>query len=126
MDLRPYRPDDLQPCLAVLGPSAEFEAFLTAPTGPYFVMEHDGALIGCGGYVIEARTARLVWGAIRQDMRHQGLGRLLLMYRLREIGKLGKIETVSVEVPPEYAGFFESQGFRGGPTSFVKRLTVCS
>jgi N-acetylglutamate synthase-like GNAT family acetyltransferase len=131
MDLRPYRADDRHACLALLQPSPDLEAFLTAPAGPFFVMEHDGALIGCGGYVTEARTARLVWGVIRPDMRRQGLGRFLLMYRLREIGKLGSIETVSVDVPPEFAPFFEKQGFhtsgaRDGRTVLVKRLTVCA
>jgi N-acetylglutamate synthase-like GNAT family acetyltransferase len=138
MDIRPYRPADLPACLAVLdshlpeaGLRAEFEAFLTAPEGPYFVLEHDGALIGCGGYVVQASAARLVWGVIRRDAQHQGLGRFLLMYRLREIGKETGIETVSVEVPAEAAGFFEAQGFRraadrGGQLTLVKRLIVCS
>ena len=138
MDLRPYRPADLPGCLAVLdshlpdaGQRAEFETFLTAPRGSYFVLEHDRSLVGCGGYVAQAPTARLVWGVIRRDAQHQGLGRFLLMYRLREIGKVANIETVSVEVPPDAAGFFEAQGFRkagerGARVTLVKRLIVCS
>jgi hypothetical protein len=68
---------------------------------------------------------------IRSDLQRQGLGRYLLMYRLREIGKLPGIERVSVHVPRPVAPFFETQGFRvagmtGGQVELVKKLTVCA
>lgn len=138
MDLRPYRPADRTACLAVFDSNSapdrlKFEDFLQSPEGPYFVMEHDGEIIGCGGYVLEPDqpVASLVWGMIRRDSHGQGLGRFLLMYRLREISKSGRIDRVRLETSPPVAKFFEGQGFRivgevNDRVEMVKKLTVCS
>jgi N-acetylglutamate synthase-like GNAT family acetyltransferase len=91
------------------------------------VLEHEGAIVGCGGYALSPPSARLVGISIRPDARRQGLGRYLLMYCLREIGKAGGIDVVTVEAPPESAGFLESQGFRpAGSATYIKKLTVCA
>jgi len=141
MDIRPYNPADRHACLTIFdltecrSPATreEFERFLEHPSGPYFVMEHDGSIIGCGGYTSGAApgVASLVWGMIRDDVRGQGLGRFLLMYRLREIAREPTIERVVVEVPAGMAGFFEHQGFkptvrREDRVELVKRLAVCT
>jgi N-acetylglutamate synthase-like GNAT family acetyltransferase len=138
MDLRPYGSIDRDACLAIFdspSPSerARFDEFLKAPDGPYFVMEHDGAVVGCGGYTVgpEPDVATLVWGIIRNDLRRQGLGRFLLMFRLREIGKAGSIQRVLVETSQDTAKFYESQGFKvagetDGRVVLVKKLTVCA
>ena len=124
MDLRPYSPGDLHHCLAVfdsnspqfLDPSArrEFEDFLDQLSCPYFVMEHDGAIVGCGGYSIEQenKLAHLVWGMVRSDSHKLGLGRYLLLFRLREITKAGGIQTVHLDAPQHSAKFYEKQGFK--------------
>lgn len=130
MDIRPYVPADREGCLAVCS-SASFAAFLEYPEGPFFVMEHDGAVAGCGGFTISGDTARLHWGMIREDQRSQGLGRFLLMYRLREIGKAGDVQRVLAEVPSLYASFFEKQGFKlarvtQDTVEMVKKLAVCA
>jgi N-acetylglutamate synthase-like GNAT family acetyltransferase len=142
MDVRPYWPADREACLAIFDSvgspigfqeRASFERFLERPEGPYFVMEQDGAVMACGGFEIapEAGLATLVWGMVRRDVQKQGLGRFLLMYRLREIGKLGGVQQVRVEVLREVAGFFEGQGFKaagvvGERVELVKKLTVCA
>jgi GNAT superfamily N-acetyltransferase len=109
MELRPYLASDRDACLAIFDSNVpEFldaaargrlERFLDRPEGPYFVMEHDGALAGCGGYVAVAgeNVATLLWGMVRRDAQRLGLGRFLLMYCLREIGKLNGIGSVRVE-----------------------------
>jgi N-acetylglutamate synthase-like GNAT family acetyltransferase len=137
MDVRRYLPTDRIACLSIFDSNraagrAGFEKFLEAPEGPYFVMEHDGGIVGCGGYTVDAesRLATLVWGMIRRDSHGQGLGRFLLMFRLREIGKLGGIERVRLETSQPAAKFFEGQGFKiVGPVNegveMVKKLTVC-
>ena len=111
----------------------KFEKFLAAPEGQYFVMEHDGETLGCGGYTVdpEPGVATLVWGMIRKDSKGQGLGRFLLMFRLREIGKMGGIDRVRLETSRPAAKFFEDQGFKvvgaaNGRVEMVKRLSVCS
>jgi N-acetylglutamate synthase-like GNAT family acetyltransferase len=143
VELRTYLPTDREACLVVFdsqaphpfGPDAraQFENFLDRGGATYFVMEYDGVVIGCGGYKIdaEASVARLVWGMVRRDSQGMGLGRYLLMYRLREIGKVGGIDNVRVETPQESAAFFEGQGFKAvsvsnGQVEMLKKLTVCA
>ena len=132
MDLRPYQPDDRDACMAMMDRPG-FDRFLDALSCPYFVMEHDGAIVACGGYQLEVeeKQARLVWGMVGPQWRKMGLGRLLLMYRLREIGKVNGIERVVMETSPEAAPFFEKQGFKviqvlEDRVEMVKRLIVCA
>lgn len=124
MDLRPYAAADRGACLAVFDTNApgafdlaerpKFAAFLEGLTNPYVVMEHDGAVVGCGGYRIDAehKMALLRWGMIRRDVQKMGLGRLLLLYRIREISKAASAERVRLATAPPAARFFEKQGFK--------------
>ena len=124
MDVRAYSPADRAACLAVFdsntpqffnpGERPDFEKFLDAVDCSYFVMEHDGAIAGCGGYAIAQDTslASLVWGMVRGDLHKLGLGRFLLMFRLREITKAGGIQLVRLGTSQHTAPFFEKQGFK--------------
>jgi N-acetylglutamate synthase-like GNAT family acetyltransferase len=141
MDIRPYTTADRDPCLAVLHSHTQprlpgderFQTFLEILHGPFFVMEHDAAIVGCGGYVLSPETdsARLLWGMVRSDLQRQGLGRFLLMFRLREIGKHGDVRMVHALASKSAAPFFEKQGFRTLSVSddgveLVKKLAVCA
>ena len=143
MDVRPYQPKDRTACLAILNslvprlisPASKprFETFLDNITDPFFVMEHDDSIIGCGGYAIppNSDTAELKWGMVRDDLRKTGLGRFLLLYRIREIAKTNGIAMVTVETPPASAPFFDKQGFHRlnsdeETVRLTKRLTVCA
>ena len=124
MDVRPYLLTDRDACLAVFDSNApefflahertEFESFLDNPDGPYFVMDHDGLIAGCGGYVIgdEPGQARMAWGMVLREWQQKGLGRLLLMYRLRQITKAGGVKFVGLDTTQRSAPFFLSQGFK--------------
>jgi N-acetylglutamate synthase-like GNAT family acetyltransferase len=124
MEVRPYSPADKTACLAVFDSNtprffdpterAGFETFLTAPFSPYFVMEHEGAIVGCGGYAIENDNllASLVWGMVRNDLHKRGLGRFLVMFRLREITKANGANLVRLATSQHTASFFEKQGFK--------------
>ncbi len=137
MDIRPYAPADRDACLAVFdslfttdaGRDA-FAARLDAPA-PFFVAEHDGRIIGCGGFSVAGNAARLEWGMVHRDWQRQGLGRFLLFFRMKAIGQAGAIEMVTAEAPRAYADFYLKQGFResGGDATRVllaKRLAVCA
>jgi N-acetylglutamate synthase-like GNAT family acetyltransferase len=138
MDIRPYEPGDRASCLSVfdsLTPSLldatarpVFESWLDRPDNKYFVMEHEETVVGCGGYSLspDQSTATLRWGMIRADAQKMGLGRFLLMYRIREIGKAGTVGVVFAHPPRPSAGFFEKQGFRVNGVELVKKLTVCT
>jgi ribosomal protein S18 acetylase RimI-like enzyme len=149
MDLRPYLPADRDDCLGLFdsntprffdpGERRKFEEFLDQGNRFYFVMEHDGAMVGCGGYAIEPdkTTARLVWGMVRSDSHKLGLGRYLLLFRLREITKVGGIRMVHLDTSQNAAQFYEKQGFKiirtvkdgYGPgldrVEMVMKLVVC-
>jgi ribosomal protein S18 acetylase RimI-like enzyme len=143
MDLRPYSPLDRDSCLAVfdsntaqfLDPDTrrEFQEFLDRQNCSYFVMEHEGAIVGCGGYAIEQdkALARLVWGMVRSDSQKLGLGRYLLLFRLREITKAGSIQMVYLDTPQHAAQFYEKQGFKviglvkDGRVEMMMKLAVC-
>lgn len=134
MDIRAYSAADREGCLAVFASTGlegreAFEEFLDS--GTMFVAEHDGAVVGCGGFVLKGATAELRWGMVDKKWQRQGLGRFLLFYRLREIGKLSNVELVELEAPREVVAFFAGQGFRevSGDerrVRMVKRLAVCT
>lgn len=131
MDIRPFETRDREACLALI-PHPEFAAYLDNPSGPFFAMEHEGEIVGCGGIVIarNGEEGELVWGSIRKEMRGHGLGRFLLLYRLREIGK-AHAPVARVETSTESAPFFEKQGFRAvrrsaGRVELVRKLSVCA
>ena len=144
MDARRYDPSDREDCLGVFDsltpPPPEFvnrpgfEAWLDDNAARNFVLEHDESLVGCGGYSLspDGSVAVLRWGMVRADCQKMGVGRFLLMYRIREIGKHSEAQTVLVQVPRNAVGFYEKQGFRrnGGDTALewqemVKKLAVC-
>jgi Acetyltransferase (GNAT) domain len=153
MDLRPYLYADRAACLGIFESNAPeyfdpaerigFEAFLDNPDCPYFVMEHEvsdkAAIVGCGGYALAQQDglASMVWGMIRRDSHKLGLGRFLLLYRLREIGKAGGIQMVRLDTSQKAEPFFRKQGFKAtrvikdsyGPgldrVEMIMKLTVC-
>ena len=142
MDTRLYQDTDREACLAVFdtnlpdyfGPHErdKFSAFLQARPGPYFVMEHNDAIVACGGYTLSSpSTARLTWGIVGREFHRQGLGRFLLLYRLRNLTRDNPaVEMVGLATSPQAAPFFESQGFRRANADnlieMTKRLTVCA
>jgi N-acetylglutamate synthase-like GNAT family acetyltransferase len=116
MDLRPYTPADHAACVALCGP-------FTAPAH-FFVLDHDGAILGCGGY---SNEGELLLGTIRPDMRRQGLGRFLLLARLRQLAKLPGLTHAHLAAPPEFASFYQKLGFKPAaqPGHYQLRLNVC-
>lgn len=149
MDLRPYLASDLQACLDIYDASAvtlapthprqSFQTFLQNSPLTFFVLEHDANILGCGGYhhVEGSQQAELVWGMIHSKWHRQGLGRFLLMFRLREITKRNKVQLVHLEVPQQLAAFYQRQGFHIAAQKIdgygsgldkielTKKLTVC-
>jgi len=136
MEIIPFEPSHRDACLAIFDSNfpaparPTFAEFLNEP-GAFFVAEHNGAIVGCGGFSIHGAQATLHWGMVHRDWQRQGLGRFLLFYRTREISKAAPVELVTLTCPPAAAGFFASQGFRetaAGPDSvqMVKRLAVCT
>lgn len=148
MEIRSYTPSDREACLAVFDSNipgyflanerAMFAKFLDELDSPYFVADHDGAVVACGGFAdVDGTATRLTWGMVRRDLHRNGVGKLLLFYRLRRIGDLNK-PAVSLDTSQHTRAFFEKFGFRVvsiqqdgyGPgldkIEMVKRLVVCA
>lgn len=139
MDIRPYASTDKQACLSLFDGNLpesfqpedrfDFEGWLDDPRGSYFVMEHEGALVACGGCALEnAQLASITWLIVRSDLRRQGLGRFLLFYCLKALP--AGVTHVRLETIPAAAGFFEKQGFRIARSEprrveLIKKLLVC-
>jgi N-acetylglutamate synthase-like GNAT family acetyltransferase len=139
MEPRSYVASDYADCLALfdscaLGDRQAFERFLSDADGAQLtVLEHENAIAGFGGFIIGTDgSADLLWGMIRPSLRCMGLGRFLLMYRLRQISKSGiDVSFVRVATTAQSAPFYEKQGFKrqsvqaGGAVELVMKLKVC-
>lgn len=152
MEVRHWRAADREACLALFDSNTpdtfqphervQFEQWLESAPANYFVMEHEGTTVACGGYALSASApgeARLIWGIVGRQWQRMGLGRFLLMYRLREISKSGEqITTVSLGTNQRAVPFFLSQGFRVvhvttsghspavDKVEMVRKIAVCS
>lgn len=140
MEIRAYVSADKVACLRVFDSNmpvyfsaaerVEFEAWLNAPQGSYWVAEHDGVVVGCGGIAPENETlASVTWLMVAGHLRGQGLGRFLLFYLMKALPP--GVTHVRLVTIPTVAGFFEKQGFRAqhsGPAGveMLKKLQVCS
>ena len=124
MEIRPYSIADRDACLAVFDSNSPaffdaserpgFAAFLDGSKTDYFVMEYDESIVGWGGFAIDSEhsLANLLWGMVRLDSHKLGLGRFLLLYRIREISKVAGVQRVRLRASQLTAGFFEKQGFK--------------
>lgn len=91
----------------------EFAAFLDAPAGAYFVVEHEGAVVGCAGYVLEdAELASLTWLMVRRDLQRSGLGKFLAFSAMRRLSRDADPAMLRLHTTPAVSGFFEKLGFR--------------
>jgi len=124
MDVRQYSEGDLAACLAVFDSNmpkffnvserAGFEEFLARKRWPYVVLEYLGEIVGCGGWAPEEGGAAIsmTWGMVRRNLHGNGLGRFLLLYRVREAAKMPGAERVRLSTSQHTAGFFQKQGFK--------------
>lgn len=140
--MRAYQAGDKTGCLAVFDSNLpdyfsqeerpRFTEFLETGGVTFWVMEHDGSLVGCGGYQLDgADVATLRWTMVRRDLHRNGLGRFLLFALMRKLSSEGDPTLMRLETMPLAAPFFERQGFRpagaaGARIEMVKKLKVCN
>lgn len=138
MDLRPYVSTDRAACLALFESNsagtafrAGFERFLDAAPATFTVAEHEGRIIGCGGYTLDADPPSVDWCLVDPAFHRNGIGRLLAMSALRAITSKSRSPMVRTRSTENARGFFEHLGFRvvsndpSGVLEMVKKLEVC-
>lgn len=127
---RDYQPGDKAACMALFDsnvpryfdPSERplFVDFLAAPPGRYFVLEHDGAVVGCGGYAHDSpdadgtRPATFSWGMVDNARHKMGLGQELAERRLAAIRAQANVDVVRLSTTPQITAFFARFGFVAG------------
>lgn len=127
--IREYEADDFNACMDAFisnlpkffAPHEQqlFEIFLqeyaagNVMKSKYFVIEKNGNVAGAGGYGDKDNRGliSLAWGMIHHNFHRQGLGLLLLKYRLEEIVRLFPDVPVCLDTTQHSAGFFEKAGF---------------
>lgn len=102
----------------------EFERFLTklsdpeaTDNPPYFVMELEDKLIGCGGFgekkgIDGTDAITFVWGMVHKEYHKKGYGEQLLVFRMAEIRKQFPDRQVILDTTQFSFPFFEKYGFR--------------
>ena len=124
MIFRAYQPRDYDACLALFQGNtpdffaenevAEYADFLERMPCPYFVVEDSGAVVGCGGIVIDEQEHRagLAWGLVDRQRHRQGIGRYLLLARIDWLVRQHhEIATVELDTSQHSYGFFAKEGF---------------
>ncbi|MCM4161542.1 GNAT family N-acetyltransferase [Antarcticibacterium flavum] len=91
----------------------DLQEYLTNKTEEYFVAEHDNVVIGAGGinYFPAEKTARISWDIIHPSHQRKGIGKQLLLYRLKILTSHPSVHKIIVRTTPLVAGFYEILGF---------------
>lgn len=80
----------------------------------YFVLEDDGQILGCAGYLLvrNSNEIYLSWGMVHRKQHKTGLGKALLDYRFASISEKFPDRKISLATTQEIAPFFEKYGFK--------------
>ncbi|WP_024647318.1 GNAT family N-acetyltransferase [Pseudomonas syringae] len=121
--LRPYSLTDRDSCLHIFDTNVpryfdpkereRFASFLMAPLGHYFVVERDGEVVACGGYLVlsDPSVAELIWGMVDSNCHGSGLGRLLTEARLDVMKALPGVTRAYINTSQHVQGFYSNLGF---------------
>ncbi len=93
----------------------EFAAWIDRPVdGLYFVAEHVGQIIACGGVYMNAaeNAAGLAWGMVDPDFQGQGIGRRLTQFRVSVLKSNYSQYDLLVSTSQHTVGFYEQMGYR--------------
>ena len=132
--IRKYEATDKDSCMQIFKTNVptyftleevnEFERFLTklsdpeaTDNPPYYVMELENKLIGCGGFgdkkgIDGTDAITFVWGMIDRSYHKKGFGEQLLQFRLEEINAQFPNKQVILDTTQFSYTFFEKYGFK--------------
>jgi [ribosomal protein S18]-alanine N-acetyltransferase len=80
----------------------------------YYVMELNNEVVGCGGFNLadDQKTCKISWDILHPSYQGQGLGTVLLNYRLDQIKALDHIKIIVVRTSQVVYKFYEKAGFK--------------
>ncbi|MFQ6331982.1 GNAT family N-acetyltransferase [Nocardia sp. CWNU-33] len=122
MKIREYHERDKDECLRIFVSNmpeffapheiSEFDTFLDNPRCSYHVIEENGVVVACGGWVLRPdRSSSLCWGMVSRSHHRRGIGAYLLHERLHLIAADGSASCVLLETSQRSSPFFERLGF---------------
>jgi len=123
LQFRPYTTEDKDACIEIFMSNTpryfgveevdEFRRFLEAPTCAYYVATQNDEILACGGhgYHDKKKAVVLAWGMVRADLHKHGLGKFMLIERLKQIHKDFGATLVQIDTSQHSRGFFERFGF---------------
>jgi GNAT superfamily N-acetyltransferase len=125
MQIRTYLPDDRTACLNVFrsnvpayfaaSDEAEFARFLDDLQAKYWVVDVDGQIRACGGlalYYPERDMATLCWGMVARNFQRQGIGKVLLEFRMGVVATQSpSITRLRINTTQVVQVFYERRGF---------------
>jgi len=121
--IRRYQPADKNQLIGLLrlntpryfhpAEEGDFISYLNHQAEHYFVVEENGAVIGCGGinYFEEQGEARLSWDIVHPGFQGKGIGKKLTLHRIQEIKKNAAVKLVVVRTTQLTYQFYEKMGF---------------
>ncbi|MFP6677668.1 MAG: GNAT family N-acetyltransferase, partial [Pirellulaceae bacterium] len=122
LTFRRFNPRDRSDCVRVFGSNQpkffreselpDFEAFIDSAACPFFVVEQECVIVGCGGYGIHdgSQLADLCWGMVTPDYHGNHLREYLLLARLYEITSREQVNGVRLATSQHTDGFFRNMG----------------
>jgi len=92
----------------------DFKNYLENEIQDYFVFEDNLKIIGCGGinYFTKERIARISWDIIHPDFQGKGIGKKLLLYRIKHIKETGAADYIVVRTTQLVYKFYQTIGFK--------------
>lgn len=93
---------------------ADFVEYLDKHIEHYFVMEQDGAIVGCGGVNLsrDGKMATLSWQFFHPQYQGKGLGTLLTKFRIQHIEEMKGVEAITVRTSQLVYPFYTRFGFQ--------------
>ncbi|MEL1243711.1 GNAT family N-acetyltransferase [Flavobacterium sp. DGU11] len=122
MTIRSYSPSD-DPALFELlrlntpkyfaeSEEADLVDYLANHIDHYYIVEIDGAIMGCGGFNIAADGSKgvLSWDIIHPDAQGKGVGSALVKFRIAKMQEMGI--AIGIRTSQHAYKFYEKMGFR--------------
>tara|TARA_R110002049_G_scaffold120471_8_gene274901 strand:+ start:345 stop:791 length:447 start_codon:yes stop_codon:yes gene_type:complete len=93
---------------------SDFIAYLKSSLEDYFVVELRDEVVGCGGvnYFLSENLACISWDIIHPKYQNQGIGKVLLKYRIDQIFSNPDIQSIVVRTSQHVSIFYEKAGFQ--------------
>lgn len=89
-----------------------FSNYLDNEREGFFVVEVDGAILGCGGMNYHGPTGMLSWGIIHPEHHGKGIGSLLTRHRIEVLKSNPSVKEIITRTSQHTYAFYLKQGFK--------------